>query len=53
MNQCSEVHTPAYKIIYKGTKGSEYQPEWFVCESCHEKRHFGTLEDIVSIKKLN
>ncbi|WP_179361691.1 hypothetical protein [Nitrosopumilus cobalaminigenes] len=53
MNICSEVHTPAFKIIYKGAKGSSYQPEWLVCENCHEKRHFGTLEDIVSIEPVD
>jgi hypothetical protein len=52
MNICSEVHAPIFKIIYKGAKGSTYQPEWLVCESCHEKRIFGTLEDIISIEPL-
>ena len=51
MNQCSEVHTPTYKIIYKGTRGSDYEPEWLVCEACHEKRHFGTSEDICFYSK--
>ena len=50
MNVCSDTHEPAYKIVYKGVKGSDYQPEWLVCENCHEKRHFGTLEDIISIE---
>ena len=53
MNICSDVHKPEFKIIYKGTKGSDYQPEWLVCDFCHEKRYFGNLEDIVSIEKLN
>ncbi len=52
MNICNETHTPIFKIIYKGAKGSNYQPEWLVCENCHEKRIFGTLEDTVSIKSL-
>ncbi|WP_297439766.1 hypothetical protein [Nitrosopumilus sp.] len=52
MNICSEVHTPNYKIIYKSVKGSDYQPEWLVCENCHEKRYFGNLEDIVSIEPI-
>jgi len=53
MNICSEVHTPTFKIIYKGAKGSAYQPEWLVCELCHEKRYFGTPEDIVSIEPIS
>ena len=52
MNICSEVHAPTLKIIYKGAKGSDYQPEWLVCENCHERRYFGTPEDIVSITPL-
>jgi len=52
MNICSEVHTPIYKITYKGAKGSGYEPEWLVCEGCHEKRYFGTAEDIISIEKI-
>ena len=52
MNICSEVHTPIFKIIYKGAKGSDYQPKWLVCENCHEKRIFGTSEDIVSIEPI-
>ena len=52
MNICSEAHTPTLKIIYKGAKCSDYQPEWLVCENCHEKRYFGTLEDIISIVPL-
>ena len=52
MNICSEVHKPAFKIVYKGTKGSDYQPEWLVCESCHDKRYFGTHEDIISLVEL-
>jgi hypothetical protein len=42
MNICSKVHKPKFKIIYKGAKDSDYQPEWLVCENRHEKRHFGT-----------
>ena len=52
MNICSEVHTPIFKIIYKSVHGSDYQPEWLVCENCHEKKYFGTPEDIVSIESL-
>ena len=53
MNIYSEVHTPVYKIIYKGAKGSAYEPEWLVCEDCHEKRYFGTPEDILSMEIIN
>ena len=52
MNICSETHIPKFKIVYKGVKGSSYQPTWLVCEICHEKRHFGTLEDIISIEPI-
>jgi hypothetical protein len=53
MDKCSEKHTPAYKITYRGAKSTTYKPEWLVCEWCHEKRIFGTLDDIVSLEKLN
>ena len=52
MDRCSEDHAPMYKIIYMGAKNSAYKPEWSVCENCHEKRHFGILEDIVSIEPI-
>ena len=52
MNRCNELHESDYKITYKGAKGSDYQPVWFVCELCHEKRIFGTAEQIVKIEKL-
>ena len=52
MNRCNDSHEPDYKITYKGAKGSDYEPEWFVCEHCHEKRIFGTPEQIVKIVKL-
>lgn len=53
MNICSEAHIPAYKIIYKGAKNSDYNPKWFVCEHCHEKKHFGTDNEIISLEKIN
>ena len=53
MNVCSEIHTSTYKIIYKGIRGSNYNPEWLVCERYHDKRYFGTSEDIISLEKLN
>jgi hypothetical protein len=53
MNICSEAHTPVFKIIYKGVKGSTYKPEWLVCEGCHEKRYFGNPEDILSMEIIN
>ena len=53
MDRCSEDHVPTYKIIYRGAKNSAYKPEWLVCENCHEKRIFGTPDDIVSLEKIN
>ena len=53
MNICSEVHEPTYKIIYKGAKGSDYEPEWLVCEHCHAKKIFGNPDDILSIKNIH
>ncbi len=53
MEMCNETHTPKYKIIYKPAKGRSYQPEWLVCEQCHEKRIFGTSDDIISITTLD
>ena len=52
MEICIEGHTPKYKIIYKGAKHRDYQPEWLVCERCYEKRIFGTEDDIVSIEPV-
>jgi len=52
MNVCSEAHTTTLKVIYKDAKRSDYQPEWLVCENCHEKKYFGTLADIISIETL-
>jgi len=52
MDICSEDHVHAYKIIYKGAQNSTYKPVWLVCESCHEKRIFGTSDDIISLEKL-
>jgi len=52
MNTCNPNHTPAYKIIYRGAKHSDYQPEWLVCEVCHEKKYFGYGVDIVSLEKI-
>lgn len=53
MNICSEVHKPSFKMVYNRTNGSDYRPEWLVCDFCHEKRYFVTPEDMVSIEKLN
>ncbi len=53
MDNCNEDHVPAYKIIYRGAMNATYKPEWLVCGQCHEKRIFGTLDDIVSLEKLN
>ena len=53
MDICNETHNPTYKITYKGAKNSGYKPEWLVCEACHEKRYFGTLEDIITLEKIN
>ena len=53
MDICSEGHTPAYKITYRGATGHHYHPEWLVCEKCHEKRIFGTPEEIITLERLN
>ena len=53
MDICSERHTPIYKITYRGANNDTYKPEWLVCERCHEKRIFGTPDDIISLEKLN
>ncbi len=38
MNKYNEFCGSDHRIIYKGKKKSDYQPEWLVCEHCHEKR---------------
>jgi len=53
IDKCSENHTPVYKITYRGAKNTTYKPVWLVCEWCHKKRIFGTLDDIVSLEKIN
>ena len=53
MNQCNESHIPTFKIVYKGAKGSDYNPEWLVCEGCYEKNCFGPFNDMASLMKLN
>jgi len=34
MNICNEEHSPEYKVIYAGAKGSSYTPVWLVCSDC-------------------
>lgn len=52
MDTCNKSHTPMFKIRYRPAKGSSYEPEWLVCENCHEKKYFGTEDDIVHIEKI-
>ncbi len=52
MDVCNDRHEPVYRIVYKGAKGSDYNPEWLVCEACHEKKIFGTKDEIISIERL-
>jgi hypothetical protein len=51
MNICEERHSPKYKIIYKGSKGSRYNPEWLVCPTCLDSQKcFGNKEQILAVK---
>lgn len=53
MNVCSENHHHIYKIIYRGTRGSRYNPEWLVCQMCIDnKAEFANNDEIISIKTL-
>ena len=53
MNICELRHSPKYKIIYKGVKGSKYNPEWLVCPICLEgKTCFGDKEQILSVMTI-
>ncbi|HEY4680275.1 MAG TPA: hypothetical protein VIH04_03300 [Nitrosarchaeum sp.] len=50
MNICEERHSPMYKVIYRGAKGSHYNPVWMVCPNCLEcKPWFGDKEQILSV----
>lgn len=49
MNLCEERHSPTYKIIYKGFKGSKYNPEWLVCSICFEKYYFNDKDQILKV----
>jgi len=53
MNRCEDRHVMKYKIVYKPAKGKNYRPEWLVCESCYEKRPFGSDDLIDSIEILS
>lgn len=53
MNICKEQHSPKYKVIYKGAKGSGYNPTWMVCPNCLEnKTCFGDKEQILSVRSI-
>lgn len=50
MNICEFRHSPKYKIVYKGVKGSKYNPEWMVCQNCLESKGcFADKEQILSV----
>ena len=50
MNICEFRHSPKYKIVYKGVKGSRYNPEWLVCPNYMEgKGCFADKEQILSV----
>lgn len=53
MNICEERHFPEYKIIYKGVRGSKYNPTWMVCPICIEhKKCFSDEEQILEMVKI-
>jgi hypothetical protein len=52
MNRCEDRHEPKYKITYKPAKGTNYCPEWLVCEQCYDKRHFGSDDIVQSVETL-
>ena len=50
MNICEERHAPKYKIIYKGVRGSCYNPTWLVCPNCLENETcFSDKDQILSV----
>ncbi len=52
MNKCEDRHEIKYQITYKPAKGGMHAPVWLVCESCMDKKHFGTDSEIQNIKIL-
>ena len=53
MNICEERHSPKYKVVYKGVKGSYYSPTWLVCPSCLEhKAGFSDKDEILLVKEI-
>ncbi len=52
MNVCDERHDPTRLVIYRGAKGSNYNPVWLVCDSCMDTDHFGSAEQIDSMDIL-
>lgn len=54
MNICNDRHIPAYKIIYKGFKGSKHIHEWLVCAICIEnKLCFSNKDEILNRIQVN
>ncbi|NJK78323.1 MAG: hypothetical protein HC944_06560 [Nanoarchaeota archaeon] len=49
MNICDERHSPEYKVVYTGAKGSNYTPVWFVCENCLDGKTFGDKDQIIEV----
>ena len=52
MNVCEDRHEPKYQVTYKSTKGNLQGPVWLVCESCFNKRPFGSDDYVESIFTL-
>jgi len=50
MNICDERHSAEYHVIYRGVKGSNYNPKWAVCSNCLENKPcFGDKEQILMV----
>lgn len=53
MNICNENHHPIYKVTYSGSPGSNYYPEWLVCQKCFNNLEGFSTSRILSINKLD
>ena len=50
MNICNEEHSPEYKVVYTGAKGSSYTPAWLVCSNCfNTKKCFCDQSQILTV----
>jgi len=52
MDTCDTRHEPKFHVKYISAKGSDYYPEWLVCEMCMGKKCFGNKAQILSIEVL-